>query len=249
MPLPTAYIVFSSREHRSRFVAGRFAAYLRGSVLDVGCYEAPLRDTLGAASYVGVDIAGRPDIRLNLEDIERLPFDDDAFDTVLCADVLEHLDNLHAIFDELVRVSRRHVIVSLPNCWNIARQRIEKGAGCIAHSGLPPDRPLDRHKWFFNLAEARDFFHAKAERLGLEVEDMFVTEKPRSPILRTLRKILYPGERYQNRYSCTIWTVLRKPRLSPEHEDGTSLGECPHPATRPHSWRQTTPRAVTSPDP
>ncbi|MFH1144533.1 MAG: methyltransferase domain-containing protein [Candidatus Eisenbacteria bacterium] len=64
----------------------------------------PLRDILGVASYVGVDIAGRPDIELNLEKAERLPFDDDAFDTVLCADVLEHLDNLHAIFDELVRV-------------------------------------------------------------------------------------------------------------------------------------------------
>jgi SAM-dependent methyltransferase len=211
MPLPTVYVAFSSRESRSRFVASRFAGYLRGSVLDVGCFEAPLRNLLSAGSYVGIDIAGRPDMKLNLEDAERLPFDDDAFDTVLCIDVLEHLDNLHAVFAELVRVSSKHVIVSLPNCWGSARLRIERGTGDIAHYGLPPQRPPDRHKWFFNLAEARDFLRAKAEELGVEVEDLFATEKPRSPILRTLRRIRYPGGRYQNRYSRTVWAVLRKP--------------------------------------
>jgi SAM-dependent methyltransferase len=225
MPLPTVYVAFSSRESRSRFVASRFAGHLHGSVLDVGCFEAPLRGLLSAASYTGVDIAGRPDMELNIEDAERLPFDDDAFDTVLCIDVLEHLDNLHAVFAELVRVSNKHVIVSLPNCWNTARRRIERGMGYIAHYGLPPDRPPDRHKWFFNLAEARNFLRAKAEELGVEVEDMFATEKPRNPILRTLRRVRYPGGRYQNRYSCTVWAVLRKTQRGDKDE---ALAGRPH---------------------
>ena len=210
MPLPTVYVSFSSRESRSRFVAGRFGAYLRGSVLDVGCYEAPLRDLLGAASYTGIDIAGRPDITLDIEHAERLPFDDGAFETVLCIDVLEHLDNLHAVFAELVRVSSDRVVVALPNCWNTGRLRIERGAGRIAHYGLPVDMPPDRHKWFFNTSEAGEFVRASASRLGVEVEDVFVTEKPRSPVLRTLRRIRYPGNRYQNRYSTAVWAVLRK---------------------------------------
>jgi SAM-dependent methyltransferase len=204
------YVAFSSRESRSRFVAGRFDGYLRGSVLDVGCFEAPLRDLLSAASYTGIDIAGRPDIRLNIEQAERLPFDDGAFETVLCIDVLEHLDNLHAVFAELVRVSSNRVIVALPNCWNTARLRIDRGTGRIAHYGLPPEGTPDRHKWFFNSSEARDFVRASARKLSVEVEDMFVTEKPRSPVLRMFRRIRYPGERYQNRYSTAVWAVLRK---------------------------------------
>ncbi|MFH1501848.1 MAG: methyltransferase domain-containing protein [Candidatus Eisenbacteria bacterium] len=68
-------------------------------------------------------------MQLNIEEAERLPFADDSFDTALCVDVLEHLDDLHAMFAELVRVSGRRVIVSLPNCWNVARRRIERGGG------------------------------------------------------------------------------------------------------------------------
>ena len=212
MALPTEYIEFPTREARSVFVAERFDRYLHGTVLDVGCFEAPLRDLLEDASYTGVDIAGRPDIELNLETVERLPFDDGSFDTVTCIEVLEHLDNLHDMFAELVRVSARHVIISLPNCWNTARRRLEQGRGKIAHLGLPVERPVNRHKWFFNTAEARDFLRATAKEQGVVIEELFTTEKPRSPLLRGVRKIRYPGERYQNLFTHTIWVLLRKER-------------------------------------
>jgi 2-polyprenyl-3-methyl-5-hydroxy-6-metoxy-1,4-benzoquinol methylase len=111
MHLHTEYVAFPARQDRSAFVARRFAEYLNGSVLDVGCYEAPLREILGSVSYTGIDVVGRPDIEVNLEKAERLPFEDSAFRCVLCIDVLEHLDNLHAVFAELVRVAQCHVIV------------------------------------------------------------------------------------------------------------------------------------------
>ena len=115
MLLPTVYVVFSSRESRSTFVATRFAEYLGESVLDVGCFDAPLRTLLGSSVYTGVDMAGKPDIQLHLEKAARLPFGDRTFRAVLCIDVLEHLDNLHAVFGELVRVAKQYVIISLPN--------------------------------------------------------------------------------------------------------------------------------------
>ena len=210
MPLPTTYINFPSREDRSRFVATRFAEYLNESVLDVGCFEAPLRNLLNLKSYIGIDIAGKPDIKLNLENIDRLPFEDDSFMSVLCIDVLEHLDNLHFIFDELIRVSKRFIIISLPNCWSDARRPISRGKGRFKHYGLPLCKPVDRHKWFFSLTEAKEFIVYKATELNLHIRDMFVTEKPRVGIIRLLRKIRYPGDRYQNRYSGTLWTVLEK---------------------------------------
>jgi len=58
---------FDDRAARSRFVARRFAPYLTESVLDVGCYEAPLRGLLREVRYFGVDVAGTPDLRLDLD--------------------------------------------------------------------------------------------------------------------------------------------------------------------------------------
>jgi Methyltransferase domain len=222
MPLPSVYVSFPSRESRSRFVCWRFAGYLNELVLDVGCFAAPLRDLLSSATYTGIDRAGNPDITLDLERIERLPFDDGAFKCVLCIDVLEHLDNLQVMFDELVRVSKQYIIISLPNCWCDARRPLGRGKGHFGHYGLPLQKPQDRHKWFFSLSEARQFLDGKAERLGLRVEELFVTEKPRSRLVRLLRRIRYPGHRYHNRYSRTLWAVLEKANSHSSIEPGAA---------------------------
>ena len=82
----------NKRIKRSEFVAQRFATLLdQKKVLDVGCFEAPLRKILVNSDYTGVDFVGNPDIEINLQETTRLPFDDNSFDTVFCIDVLEHL--------------------------------------------------------------------------------------------------------------------------------------------------------------
>jgi hypothetical protein len=220
MSLESVYVSFPSRESRSRFVCSRFAKYLSESVLDVGCFDAPLRDLLSPARYIGVDVAGNPDITIDLERIRRLPFDDSVFQSVLCIDVLEHLDNLSVIFDELVRVSKQYIIVSLPNCWCDARQPIGRGKGHIGHYGLPLQSPQDRHKWFFSLTEAEQFLDGKAKEFELGLEEMFVTEKPRISLVRLMRRIRFPGDRYQNRYSRTLWAVLEKTNPPIKFESG-----------------------------
>ena len=210
MQLKTEFITFPKRIDRSNFVSKRFDKHLTSSVLDVGCYEAPLRDLLKNASYTGVDIAGKPDIEIDLEKVDKLPFDDNAFDTVLCIDVLEHLDNLHTIFGEIIRVSKKTVIIALPNCWRDARGPIEKGAGSFKHYGLEPEKPLDRHKWFFNIEQAINFITTRADKDGFKIQELFVTEKPKNSFLCSLRKLRYAGMKYHNRYSQTLWTVLEK---------------------------------------
>lgn len=72
----SVFASFTTREIRSRFIHARFAAYPKESVLDVGCFNGPLRTLLGPATYVGVDIEGNPDITLDMEKVERLPFND-----------------------------------------------------------------------------------------------------------------------------------------------------------------------------
>jgi len=204
----TEYVKFPERADRTVYIAKRFAAYLKGSVLDVGCYEAPLRKLLVDTPYTGVDMVGDPDITLNLEDCERLPFEDNSFECVLCIEVLEHLDTLHRMFGELFRVARRHVIVSLPNCWSDARRPIERGKGHFGHYALPIDAPLDRHKWFFSFTEARDFLEGQARQRGVQIADMFGTERPRNGLQCALRRLIFPGDRYLNRYAQNIWGVF-----------------------------------------
>lgn len=150
---PTGH--YSNRAGRAQFAAANFAAYLSGRVLDVGCGEAFLKAHIG--HYVGIDIVGAPDVRVDLER-GALPFGDRSFDTVICIDVLEHLEEFNDVFAELFRVARRYVIVSLPNMYALGfRLRCLRGRVIAKEYSL---MPRNRHKWLPGFSEARDFMRA-----------------------------------------------------------------------------------------
>lgn len=199
---------FFQRQKRTAWLHQYFRHIFQTKILDVGCYDAPLRKIVGADNYKGIDISGNPDFRIDLETVETLPFEDNSFDTVICIEVLEHLDNLHVIASDLFRISQQYVLISLPNSWRDARLKIERGKGGIAHYGLPPQKPQDRHKWFFNAQEAASFL----ERLsppGWKC-DVFFT-MPKRPLSLTLyRKIRYSEQSFINRYAQTGWALYEK---------------------------------------
>ena len=215
-PIAVEYVNFADRARRSAYIAERFRTYLAGKVLDVGCDRAVLKTLIPSLDYTGIDIGGTPDLKLDLDRIDKLPFPDGAFQCVVCSDVLEHLNNLHHIFDELVRVAAGHLVLSLPNNWSVARLPIERGTGSFGKYGLPVEPPVDRHKWFFSLAEGREFIEAQTRRHPIAVVELLASEKPRPFLVRGLRRARYPSqERYLNRYAHTLWIVLKKlPRAS-----------------------------------
>lgn len=213
-PAPVDLVDFPSRADRVRFLNTTFGHLLTGRVLDVGCDIGTLRDLRPDLEYVGIDVGGDPDLVVDLERVERLPFGDRSFDAVVCSDVLEHLDNLHGTFVELVRVGRSRIVISLPNCWAAARRPVERGKGRIGHYGLPGERPVDRHKWFFSLAEACRFAVTMADRHGLRIEQIRVSEKVRPGWVRALRRLRHPRrERYLNRYAHTLWVVFHRTEI------------------------------------
>ncbi len=210
--IPVDRVRFGRRGTRPAYLVEHFGEYLGGSVLDVGCDRAALRELLAGVRYTGVDVGGSADVRLDLDRTEHLPFPDGAFECVVCLDVLEHLEALHRTFAELVRVAARHLIVSLPNCWVTARVPIRRGRGSFAHYGLPPEPPTDRHRWFFNLQQARAFVRDQARRRDLRVAAERICEKPKAWPIRLLRRLRYPPRVwYLNRYAHTYWAVLEKP--------------------------------------
>jgi SAM-dependent methyltransferase len=97
------------------------------SFLDVGCAEGLFLKLLSKNSRTrssgsGLDLAKNylfkatvvsPKTLLVQGDARQLPFKNDIFDLVLCSEVLEHVLNPKSVFKELVRVSRRYIVVTL----------------------------------------------------------------------------------------------------------------------------------------
>ena len=200
---------FKTRNERTVWVSKHFNhLFKKKKVLDVGCDDAPLRKLVGNQFYTGIDCTGKPDIKINLEAVKKLPFKAQEFDTVICIDVLEHLENIHEISKELFRVSNNHVLISLPNCWRDARVKIQRGRGSIAHYGLPSKKPLDRHKWFFAASEAINFLKSiKPNNYELEIT---LTEPKKNFLIKFFRKLSYSNSAYQNKFCQTIWAEYKR---------------------------------------
>ena len=96
----------------------------KGRVLDVGAGEAPWRELLDEAEYVGVDVkaAGEFGMRrkanITYYDGTVLPFADASFDHVLCTEVLEHVPEPKKFLAELNRVLRSGGSLVLTVPWS-----------------------------------------------------------------------------------------------------------------------------------
>lgn len=105
---------------------GRIIAEIAGeSVLDVGCGTGYLLDWLkqrrADLALTGTDFiieegtrTRHSDIRFVEGHVERLPFEDAAFDTVICTHVLEHILEFRVALAELRRVTRKRLILVVP---------------------------------------------------------------------------------------------------------------------------------------
>ena len=70
-------------------------------------------DSLQTAVEVGNKI--HPTIKLKQASIYELPYDDNSFDLVLSTEVLEHLEEPGKALKEIIRVSNKYVLLSVPN--------------------------------------------------------------------------------------------------------------------------------------
>jgi len=112
--LEAKHILFRGREDKLNIIATIFRPDLAGHVLDVGCDQRYLQRFINGR-YVGIDISGKPDVVVNVEN--GIPFADRSFDTVVAMDSLEHVENVHSAFDNVCRVSKKFIIIGLPNMY------------------------------------------------------------------------------------------------------------------------------------
>ena len=95
---------------------------LGSSVLDIACGRGYLSGRLsrryrivGADMYVGSQaVHTYPDVSFVQVDITDLPFEHQAFDTVVCAHTLEHVPDIHSAVQELKRVTKKRLLLVVP---------------------------------------------------------------------------------------------------------------------------------------
>lgn len=99
-----------------RWLAGQ-APRVRGRLLDLGCGNQPFAPWYAplAAEVVAADAVPGPGVTV-VDLAAPLPFPGASFDTVLCTQVLEHVDNAELAMAEIARVLRPggHALVTVP---------------------------------------------------------------------------------------------------------------------------------------
>jgi SAM-dependent methyltransferase len=107
------------------------------SICEVGCGEGELlhhvRKQFPSADIFGTDLSAehiamaaknneKENISFSVQDAQNLTeYDDRSFDLVICAEVLEHLSNPEKGLQELLRIAKADLFVSVPNepIWRI----------------------------------------------------------------------------------------------------------------------------------
>lgn len=136
MELTTNYKKHTSANPVQRFLLSRFNRRLVESVrlcdpqtiLDAGCGEGFTMSLLLSsglrATMKGIDFSDEaiaiakktaPELAISKASIYELPFKKSSFDLVICSEVLEHLEDPDRAIAEISRVSKKYVLVSVPN--------------------------------------------------------------------------------------------------------------------------------------
>ena len=212
---------YHSREDKPEYVWRKYGTILTESALDVGADKGGLRKWLpDDVRYVAVGFGDGVNVEIDLEK-GVLPFSDGEFNCVLCLDVLEHLENIHGMFDELCRVSGNYVIISLPNPWKDFIRMLRHGffrgpEKPMKFYNLPVDPPEDRHRWFFSPDESEKFLRERGKRNGMKIIQIDYGRGPQNkrPVKEFIYKLLLHRDiTVENVMRGTQWTVLQKEKV------------------------------------
>lgn len=151
-------------------LVGQQVASLSGTLVDVGARDRILQGFIPShLKYLSADIIAGHDLLWNLE--EPLPVADSSYDVVVALDVLEHLENIHQAYREMLRVARYKLFVSLPNmtCFSWRLLFFKKGY-LSGKYDLLPNHQGDRHRWLTSYPQVCHFINHHAQAVNASVK-------------------------------------------------------------------------------
>lgn len=102
------------------YAVKKYNSCCNGMCLDLGCGNKEYKEFLKVNDYIGVDVSkdSKADI---LCDAHFLPFKNACFDSVLCTQMLEHVQNPNKVCSEIVRILKAQgtILLSVPMIWEL----------------------------------------------------------------------------------------------------------------------------------
>jgi len=214
---------YTDREDRNRFAAGWISSSILpegGTILNIGGGgKRHLQSKLGAFYQVfEVDLDGDCDLKFDL-DSGPLPLEGKAFDLSCAFDVLEHLENFHSVLDEIVRISRGGVLLSLPVATGQAilshflylTERANPYESGVRNKfyGLPLSPPADRHRWWLSFADIVRYFVNYETKNGVTVK-FAVPSSSINGLKKRVIKVILGQDRFHELFVPYVWVHIRK---------------------------------------
>ncbi|MGB0384221.1 MAG: methionine biosynthesis protein MetW [Ardenticatenaceae bacterium] len=177
-------------------LVGEQVAGISGTLIDVGARDRILHKYLpNELTYRSADVVPGHDLLWNLEEPIESP--NEAHDIVVALDVLEHLEQIHQAYKELLRITRHKLFISLPNMTGLAFRWDFLTTGRLSGKyDLLPEHQGDRHRWLTSYPQACTFIyhHAQVANCTVKQYDILfgygrahnlVARLPLPPALRT----------------------------------------------------------------
>ncbi len=145
------------------------------SALDIGGGESELKRLLNCKTYVNIDFGEATytdkygvtekflpenrtnpyrhtnDIKMDLNDFDRMPFERASFDLVIMSQILEHLFYPEKVIEEAKRISKKFILIGLPNELDIIQRfRLLSGKSTMGYS-------RGGHHYMFNIEIGKRF--------------------------------------------------------------------------------------------
>lgn len=187
------------------------------SLLDVGCgegyktamardwFDVPVRgaDLSAAACARAGEIYG---VAADVVDIVNLPYRDESVDVVVCSEVLEHVPDFKQGLSELLRVSRRAVVITVPlDSPRKAKRNLERG---VPHAHIHAfDRKGRDFQGFPNVeTRSRAFYHTAVQRVN-RLADGIRRSGDGMKLRHHLYNVLIPFVRWIIGKRCVRWLM------------------------------------------
>ncbi len=132
---------------------------------------------------------------------DRLPFDDNSFDTVIMFELLEHVQDPEGILKEAKRVAKKNILITVPNC---------EGFEKLGSYGLAYNHFLDLdHINFFTKKDLENLLSKHFEKFKVEEKEPIALGAIRLPWwLRKPVSLLYKLRFIKTNIYYRLYTVI-----------------------------------------